>query len=206
MGNQDEHSKPSEATTITYSTCNSSLANSPPPVNCSDRTEAVITSTKRINLAGGFDDGQIQHVSCPLALPANQTCTVRASADNSRRGVIYSDTDIEIVSGDDGFSRDLFLYAPRGTLRLLADDDATDDAFRPNYRGSLWINHLVMGRETRANCRPGNTSPRWSGCNRATYFTELDFPPLSNSFFLPPGFPPSIFDWVARSSSSTSLF
>jgi hypothetical protein len=149
----------------------------------------VIDGTTRINLVGGFDDGQIQHVSCPSSLPAGEACTVKASPDDSTRAVIYSDAAMAINSGDDGFIRDLFIYAPRGTLNLLSDNDNTDNAFRPNYRGSMWINNLVMGRS-----------------NRSTYITQLDVPPFSNSFFVPPGFPPAIFDWVARSSSSTSLF
>jgi hypothetical protein len=142
----------------------------------------------------GWDDGQIQHVRC-LTPNDGQPCTTKASPADSSRVALFSDQNITLAIGDDGFLRDIFTYLPRGELMLRPDPDDSNNAFGlPNYRGSAWLDRLTMG----SSSRPGHT-------------TQFAVPPLSLSFYGPghganSPFGPLIFEWVARSVSSSSLF
>ncbi|MCT0230532.1 hypothetical protein KQ306_06665 [Synechococcus sp. CS-1324] len=148
-----------------------------------------------ITTVDNWDDGQIQHVKCATPTSGNTACATRALPDDSSRAAIYSNREINVQVGDDGYIRDLFMYLPYGTLTLREDPDADDNPFgMPNYRGSLWVNNLSMG----TGARPG-------------YNTQIAVPPLSGSFYgltnsAAQPFRLPIFDWVARSSASTSLF
>jgi hypothetical protein len=148
-----------------------------------------------ITTVNNWDDGQIQHVKCATPTTGNTACATRALPDDSSRAAIYSNREINVQVGDDGYIRDLFMYLPYGTLTLREDPDFDDNPFgMPNYRGSLWVNNLSMGTG-----------------NRPGYNTQIAVPPLSGSFFgltnsAAQPFRLPIFDWVARSSSSTSLF
>jgi len=148
-----------------------------------------------VTTVNNWDDGQIQHVKCATPTSGNTACATRALPDDSSRAAIYSNRQINVQVGDDGYIRDLFMYLPYGTLTLREDPDADDNPFgMPNYRGSLWVNNLSMGTG-----------------NRPGYNTQIAVPPLSGSFYgltnsAAQPFRLPIFDWVARSSSSTSLF
>ena len=148
-----------------------------------------------VTTVNNWDDGQIQHVKCATPPTAATACATRALPDDSSRAAIYSNRQINVQVGDDGYIRDLFMYLPYGTLTLREDPDASNNPFgMPNYRGSLWVNNLSMGTG-----------------NRPGYNTQIAVPPLSGSFFgltnsAAQPFRLPIFDWVARSSSSTSLF
>lgn len=151
-------------------------------------------STPGIDLVDNWDDGQLQHINC--ASPSDTTpCATRALPDASSRAGIFSDQNITVSIGDDGFLRDVFTYLPRGTLELRPDPDSTNNAFGlPNYRGSAWLDQLIMGNSS----NPNNT-------------TQFAVPPPSLSFFgagnsLNAPFGPLIFDWVARSVTANSLF
>lgn len=152
-----------------------------------------------INAVANWDDGQIQHINC--ASPSDTTpCATRALPDASSRAGIFSDRDITVSIGDDGFIRDVFTYLPRGTLELRPDPDSSNNAFGlPNYRGSAWLDQLIMGNL--------GTSSNPTGANT----TQFAVPPPSLSFFgagnsLNAPFGPLIFDWVARSVTANSLF
>ncbi|PZU98069.1 hypothetical protein [Cyanobium sp. ULC084] len=148
-----------------------------------------------VTTVNNWDDGQIQHVKCATPTSGNTACATRALPDDSSRAAIYSNRQINVQVGDDGYIRDLFMYLPYGTLTLREDPDSDDNPFgMPNYRGSLWVNNLSMGTGARAG-----------------YNTQIAVPPLSGSFYgltnsAAQPFRLPIFDWVARSSASTSLF
>ncbi len=152
------------------------------------------TSTDKITTLDGWDDGQIQHVHCASNLNDSHSCATKALPNDSPRAMIYSNRVIDVVVGDDGFIRDLFMYLPYGNVILAEDPDASNNPFGlPNFRGSMWVNNLSMGGYH------GQTN----------YTTQIAMPPLSDSFFgvgagSAVGFP--LFDWVARSSSARSAF
>lgn len=164
--------------------------NPPSPVAwTTSKTDAQNRTDTNIGIVtvDNWDDGQIQHVRCTTP-DDGQPCTTKASPDDSSRVALFSDQNIVLAIGDDGFLRDVFTYLPRGELNLRPDPDDSNNAFGlPNYRGSAWLDRLTMGNSS----RPGNT-------------TQFAVPPLSLAFNSP--FPPLIFEWVARSVSSNSLF
>lgn len=63
--------------------------------------------TPGINTVANWDDGQIQHLRC--SSPSDGTpCATRALPDASSRAGIFSDQNITVAIGDDGFIRDVF--------------------------------------------------------------------------------------------------
>ncbi len=156
--------------------------------------QAWSSGSEGVNLVDDWDDGQIQHVRCASPTDA-AACTTKALPDDTPRAAFYSDRAGTVSIGDDGFLRDVFTYFPNGTLQLNPDPDSSNNAFGlPNYRGSAWLNTLTMGNST----RPNNT-------------TQIAVPPASSAFFglgnsANSPFSLLIYDWVARSTSSTSLY
>lgn len=160
------------------------------------RTDAQNRTSTNIGvvLVDNWDDGQIQHLHC--SSPSDGTpCNRKALPDQSSRAGFFSDQNIVLAVGDDGFMRDVFTYLPYGELNLRPDPDSTNNAFGlPNFRGSSWLDRLTMG----SSARPNNS-------------TQFAVPPPSLSFFgagnsLEAPFGPLIFDWVARSVTSNCLF
>ncbi|MCP9885627.1 hypothetical protein KBY97_10900 [Synechococcus sp. ATX 2A4] len=160
------------------------------------RTDAQNRRSTNIGvvLVDNWDDGQIQHLHC--ASPSDTTpCNRKALPDQSSRAGFFSDQNIVVAIGDDGFMRDVFTYLPYGELNLRPDPDSTNNAFGlPNFRGSAWLDRLTMG----SSARPSNS-------------TQFAVPPPSLSFFgagnsLEAPFGPLVFEWVARSVTSNCLF
>lgn len=151
-----------------------------------------------ITTVGGYDDGQIQHVYCSTIPVSTAACATKANPANVARAGIYSDKNINLSIGDDGFVRDLFVYLPYGTLDLHSDPNNYDNAWgMPNFSGAAWINTLSMG------------------ANNPTNMTQLAVPPSSSAFYglgnagssaSNPFSSITIYEWVARSPSALSLF
>jgi hypothetical protein len=164
------------------------------------------TATNAINLFDPiypFADGQIQHVNCQNTdgtIPASyvDVCSQAALPQAFARAMIYSNNNINLRVGDDGFIRDMRVYLPRGTVTFDYPPGTSGSCIPPDplFRGILWTDNLVYNRPTLTNC--SNTASRNT--------LRLVVPPTgtvitSSIFQLPPPI-----EWVARGSTYTSLF
>jgi hypothetical protein len=156
-----------------------------------------------IYTVGGYNDGQIQHVRCaPYASEANACVDASQSMASMSRAAIISDlentpddrAEYTALIGDDGFVRDVFFWMPKASLNLAGDPNIFDTGGdapqgKPQLSAGLWLNVL------RFTLRP----------------TQV-YVPSENDEFFPYLRSPNdrlravIFDWVARSSTTTSLF
>lgn len=106
------------------------------------------------NIGGGNADGQLQQVFCTSPNPSTP-CGTLAGANNNNRATVISDNSaspITIGVGDDGFVRDVFIYAPFATFLLNDPDPSTaspgsiefnfDQDLLPFFQGTLWVNNL----------------------------------------------------------------
>ena len=156
-----------------------------------------------IYTVGGYNDGQIQHVRCsPYASEADACVDKSQSVASMSRAAIISDlennpvdrTDYTALIGDDGFVRDVFFWMPYASLHLAGDPNIFDTGGdapqgKPQLSAGLWLNNLRFSRRT----------------------TQVYVPSADDEFYPYMRSPNDrlrsvVFDWVARSSTITSLF
>lgn len=166
------------------------------------------TSPSAINLYDPlypYADGQIQHLNCQNTdgtIPSTYAgvCSLAALPQSFPRAMIYSNNNINLKIGDDGFIRDLRIYLPKGTVTFdYPAGNGGNNCLPPNplFRGILWTDNLVYVKSS--NCT-------YSGYTATRGTLSLVVPPTgtvitSSIFQLPPPI-----EWVARGSTYTSLF
>jgi hypothetical protein len=163
-----------------------------------------------IYTVGGYNDGQIQHVLCD---PAKYTSVNFACTDTSKsslemaRAEVISDIVNEGISGqnvnsqdyaaligDDGFVRDLFFWLPNASFHMAGDPtllDAGGDLAqgKPQLSAGLWVNTFRFTRQSSEIYLPSRANPFFP------YLLSLDDRLAA-----------VVHDWMARTSSFTSLF
>jgi hypothetical protein len=156
-----------------------------------------------IYTVGGYNDGQIQHVQCEPYTDVGTACVDESKASSAMtRAEIISDlantatnlSDYTALIGDDGFVRDVFFWMPKASFHLAGDPNLVDTGGdapqgKPQLSAGLWLNTLRFTRRT----------------------SELYLPSAVDQFFpflLTPNdrLVAIVYDWVARSSTITSLF
>ena len=166
---------------------------------------------------GRYDDGQIQHVYCGprngLTPPgAGGACATKAPAEITSRSAIVSacrrrfnqelgkaeedcrgpnDTNsVNMMIGDDGFVRDLFMFMPNSTITISGDPFGTNEAQgKPQVAAAVWVDNIRFTNRTTQLYVPGEDAE----------FFGLETNPDDR-------FRPPFFDYIARSITSSSLF
>jgi hypothetical protein len=166
---------------------------------------------------GRYDDGQIQHVYCGprngLTPPgAGGACATKAPAEITSRAAIVSacrrrfnqevgkaeedcrgpnDTNaVNMMIGDDGFVRDLFMFMPNSTITISGDPFGTNEAQgKPQVAAAVWVDNIRFTNRTTQLYVPGEDAE----------FFGLETNPDDR-------FRPPFFDYIARSITSSSLF
>lgn len=161
-----------------------------------------------IYTVGGYNDGQIQHVHCPSYSDVAKACTdTTAAANEMTRAEIISDIanagistngtsnqDYAALIGDDGFVRDLFFWMPYASFHLAGDPTTIDVGGnlaqgKPQLSAGLWVNTFRFTRRPSQLYLP----------SRASQFFPYLLSPRDR-------LASAVHDWVARTSSLTSLF
>ncbi|MEB3332402.1 MAG: hypothetical protein VKI83_07930 [Synechococcaceae cyanobacterium] len=153
--------------------------------------------------SNGFQDGQIQHLNCldsSGSVPATYAglCGQAARPRDIPKVMIYSDSNIKLSVGDDGFLRDLLVFLPKGTISLIFPDSSAAGCNPPlpSLRAMLWVDNLEYSRGAACTVTPYN----------ATGPMQLVVPPYSAAFSNVANQKQIIYEWIARSSTFTSLF
>jgi hypothetical protein len=164
---------------------------------------------------GRYDDGQIQHVYCgPVngknPPGASEACATAAPAEITSRAAIVSacrrifengqvkedckgpnDTNtVNMMIGDDGFVRDLFLFMPNSSITISGDPFGSNEAQgKPQVAAAVWVDRLRFTNRATQLYVPGEDAE----------FYGLETNPDDK-------FRPPFFDYIARSITSSSLF